>query len=81
MEKIFDCLIDSYIKEKVGVTKDFLSLSLATNLKENLLKLFKDQQLLSAGIGNNLLVNQDKLIRSDVIYSKNTPKLCFGGHS
>lgn len=68
MEKIFDCLIDSYIKEKVGVTKDFLSLSLATNLKENLLKLFKDQQLLSAGIGNNLLVNQDKLIRSDVIY-------------
>jgi len=81
LEKIFDCLIDSYIKEKVGVTKDFLSLSLATNLKENLLKLFKDQQLLSAGIGNNLLVNQDKLIRSDVIYSKNTPKLCFGGHS
>lgn len=41
---------------------------LAANLKDNLLKLFKDQQLLSAGIGNNLLVSQDKLIRSDVIY-------------
>lgn len=68
MEKIFDCLIDSYIEDKVGITKDFLSLALAANLKDNLLKLFKDQQLLSAGIGNNLLVSQDKLIRSDVIY-------------
>ncbi|NTE05755.1 2OG-Fe(II) oxygenase [Agrobacterium tumefaciens] len=68
MEKIFDCLIDSYIEDKVGITKDFLSLVLAANLKDNLLKLFKDQQLLSAGIGNNLLVSQDKLIRSDVIY-------------
>ena len=68
MEKIFDCLIDSYIEDKVGITKDFLSLALAANLKDNLLKLFKDQQLLSAGIGNNSLVSQDKLIRSDVIY-------------
>jgi len=68
LEKIFDCLIDSYIEDKVGITKDFLSLALAANLKDNLLKLFKDQQLLSAGIGNNLLVSQDKLIRSDVIY-------------
>ena len=68
MEKIFDCLIDSYIEDKVGITKDFLNLALAANLKDNLLKLFKDQQLLSAGIGNNSLVSQDKLIRSDVIY-------------
>lgn len=68
MEKIFDCLIDSYIEDKVGITKDFLSLALAANLKDNLLKLFKDQQLLNAGIGNNSLVSQDKLIRSDVIY-------------
>jgi len=68
LEKIFDCLIDSYIEDKVGITKDFLNLALAANLKDNLLKLFKDQQLLSAGIGNNSLVSQDKLIRSDVIY-------------
>jgi len=68
LEKIFDCLIDSYIEDKVGITKDFLSLALAANLKDNLLKLFKDQQLLNAGIGNNSLVSQDKLIRSDVIY-------------
>lgn len=68
MEKIFDCLIDSYIDNKVGIADNFLSLSLSTHLKENLISLFEKQRLLSAGIGNNIVVNQDKLIRSDVIY-------------
>jgi len=68
LEKIFDCLIDSYIDNKVGIADNFLSLSLSTHLKENLISLFEKQRLLSAGIGNNIVVNQDKLIRSDVIY-------------
>jgi SM-20-related protein len=68
LEEIFDCLIDSYIKDKVGIAENFLSLPLAAHLTANLLALFNDQQLISAGTGNALVVNQDKLVRSDVIY-------------
>ena len=68
MEKIFDCLIDSFIEDKVGVAENFLSVSLAAHLKDNLIGLFKNKKLLNAGVGNDPVVNQDKLIRSDVIY-------------
>ncbi len=68
MEKIFDCLIDSFIKDKVGITENFLSISLASHLKENLTSLFQNNQLLSAGIGNDQAIVHNKLIRSDVIY-------------
>jgi len=68
LEEIFDCLIDSYIKDKVGIAENFLSPPLAAHLTANLLALFNDQQLISAGTGNALVVNQDKLVRSDVIY-------------
>lgn len=68
MEKIFDCLIDSFIEDKVGVTEGFLSASLSAHLKDNLIDLFENKKLVHAGVGNDVLVNQDKLIRSDVIY-------------
>lgn len=68
MEKIFDCLIDSFIEDKVGVADGFLSVSLSTHLKENLIALFENKKFLNAGVGNDVLVNQNKLIRSDVIY-------------
>ena len=68
MEKIFDCLIDSFIEDKVGIAENFLSVSLAAHLKDNLIGLFKNKKLLNAGVGNDTVVNQDKLIRSDVIY-------------
>lgn len=68
MEKIFDCLIDSFIEDKVGIAENFLSVSLAAHLKDNLIGLFKNKKLLNAGVGNNTVVNQNKLIRSDVIY-------------
>lgn len=68
MEKIFDCLIDSFIEDKVGVAEGFLSVSLSTHLKENLIALFENKKFLNAGVGNDVLVNQNKLIRSDVIY-------------
>ena len=68
MEKIFNCLIDSFIEDKVGVAEGFLSVSLSAHLKENLITLFENKKLLNAGVGNDVLVNQDKLIRSDVIY-------------
>ena len=68
MEKIFDCLIDSFIKDKVGIAENFLSVSLAAHLKNNLIGLFENKKLLNAGVGNATVVNQDKLIRSDMIY-------------
>jgi len=68
LEKIFDCLIDSFIKDKVGIAENFLSVSLAAHLKNNLIGLFENKKLLNAGVGNATVVNQDKLIRSDMIY-------------
>lgn len=68
MEKIFDCLIDSFIEDKVGIAENFLSVSLAAHLKDNLIGLFENKKLLNAGVGNDTVINQDKLIRSDVIY-------------
>ena len=68
MQTIFDCLIDSYIADKVGIAEHFLSNGLADNLKANLNALYTDHQMLSAGIGNNALLQHDQLIRSDKIY-------------
>jgi SM-20-related protein len=61
-------LIDSFIQTKVGITQDFLSQDLATNLKNNLRTLYSDKQMNAAGIGNALVVDKNKLIRSDKIY-------------
>ncbi|RZJ47348.1 MAG: 2OG-Fe(II) oxygenase, partial [Flavobacterium sp.] len=68
MSKIFDCLIDSYIEDKVGIAENFLSISLAAHLKDNLNHLFQNNELLNAGIGNSKIATQNKLVRSDVIY-------------
>jgi SM-20-related protein len=68
LQTIFDCLIDSFIADKVGLSNDFLSTPLAAHLKNNLLALYSDQQLLAAGIGNATIQNHDTLIRNDKIY-------------
>lgn len=68
MVEIFNTLIDSFIKDSVGITNNFLSVSLASHLKDNLVKLYQNKQLRSAGTGNKVIVNHDKLVRSDVIY-------------
>ena len=68
LQTIFDCLIDSFIDNKVGLANDFLSVSLAAGMKANLLALYSEKQLVSAGIGNNSVQNHDKLIRNDKIY-------------
>ena len=68
LQTIFDCLIDSFIADKVGLADNFLSVSLAAHLKENLITLYADNQLLAAGIGNDALLTHDKLLRSDKIY-------------
>jgi SM-20-related protein len=68
LQKIFNTLIDSFVNTKVGIAEDFLSRPLALHLKENLIALFANKQLLSAGTGNNTQVDHDKLFRSDIIY-------------
>ena len=68
MQTIFNDLIDSFIADKVGLANNFLSVSLAGHLKENLIALYADQQMLAAGIGNNTGLIHDKLLRSDKIY-------------
>jgi len=68
METSFEELIASYIDNKVGISKDFLSEALANNLKDNLLNLYKSEELKSAGIGHFGTFAKNKEIRSDVIY-------------
>lgn len=68
LQKSFDCLIDSFIENKVGITESFLSELLASDLKQNLLNLYADAQMRSAGVGNNDLLTLDKRLRSDKIY-------------
>lgn len=68
MEKIFNTLIDSFIKDKVGIADLFLNETLSGHLKNNLTRLYQGNQLLSAGTGNETIVVPDKLFRSDRIY-------------
>ena len=68
MEKSFEELIASYIENKVGISEHFLSVSLANNLKKNLITLSKKSLLMVAGTGNLEVVSYDNAIRSDSIY-------------
>lgn len=68
MEASFEELISSFIENKIGISKDFLSETLAEKLKNNLLNLYKEQELKSAGIGHFGSFAKNKEIRSDVIY-------------
>lgn len=68
LEKIFNELIESFIIENVGIANHFLKENLAQHLKQNLIKLYQNNLMLAAGTGNQVVVNHDKLIRSDVIY-------------
>lgn len=68
LQSTFNCLIDSFIASKVGLAEDFLQISLAAQLKQNLITLYSARQLVPAGIGNKALPVQDHLIRSDKIY-------------
>ena len=65
---IFNALIDTFIDHKVGIAEHFLSKELALHLKENLVKLYGEKLLYSAGTGNEAIAVQNKLVRGDVIY-------------
>jgi SM-20-related protein len=68
LDIIFDELIDSYLATNVGISKDFLSKALSAHLADNIRTLYAEDLLISAGTGNDMLVNHNKFIRSDKIY-------------
>lgn len=53
---------------RVGTAENFLTEALSIHLKNNLLALFKDRQMRTAGTGNDTLVVYDQLTRRDQIY-------------
>jgi SM-20-related protein len=68
LQKTFDALIDSFIENKVGIAEGFLSIGLATHLKDNLSSLYKDKLFRPAGTGNDTIIALNTLVRGDVIY-------------
>lgn len=68
MDNVFETLISSYIKNKVGISPQFISNQLANHLKQNLLALQLKKLLVVAGTGNAEKLNHNAAVRSDVIY-------------
>ncbi|MDB5202179.1 MAG: 2OG-Fe(II) oxygenase [Ferruginibacter sp.] len=67
MNMKFDQLIDSYLENKVGITENFMSEELCDGLRQNIITLEEDNQLRSAGIGNEENDGRQKM-RSDRTY-------------
>ena len=68
MKNTFEELIASYIENKVGIAEHFLSDSLASGLKQNLINLNQQNLLITAGTGNSNAILYDSAVRSDSIY-------------
>lgn len=68
MENNFETLIESFIKDNVGIDEHFISNNLSQHLKQNLLTLLDQNQLMAAGTGNNNELNHNTDVRSDLIY-------------
>ena len=67
MSQQFDALIDSYIANKVGIDKNFISSALSKGLQQNIRQLQDDDALKTAGIGNSRLKDANQQMRSDKI--------------
>jgi Rps23 Pro-64 3,4-dihydroxylase Tpa1-like proline 4-hydroxylase len=64
----FENLIAGYLNTRIGITEDFLSKILTAKLKENLLALSAQNNLVAAGTGNSKEIQHDSEVRSDAIY-------------
>ena len=67
-DHVFDTLIDSFVRDQVGIAENFLSVPLAAHLKDNLNILFASHLLRPAGIGRDTIQEHDTTIRGDMIY-------------
>ncbi len=68
MENQFDLLIDSYLKNNIGIDLNFLTQRLSNGLQQNILQLQKDEMMIAAGIGNEEVKDASQKMRSDKIY-------------
>ncbi|KAB1156967.1 2OG-Fe(II) oxygenase [Flavobacterium luteum] len=68
MENPFETIIASYIKDKVGISEDFLSDALCEKLKQHLLGLNAEDRMRAAAIGNDGKRVFNDLVRTDTIY-------------
>ena len=68
MQNKFDILINSFLDNKVGISDNFISTPLSSKLIETLQTIYADKQMYSAGTGNNIILEHNKLFRSDMIY-------------
>jgi len=68
LQKTFDCLIDSFIEKKIGITEHFVSDTLAGHLRDHLISLHKEKLLLTGGTGNEHKLAHNTLLRNDIIY-------------
>lgn len=68
MKDVFEVIISSFLKDKIGLSNDFLGITLSKHLQDNLLQLLLEKKFKNAGIGNKKAFVEDKLIRSDLIY-------------
>lgn len=67
MNQQFDVLIDSFIANKVGIDKNFLSRELSKGLQQNIRQLQEDNGMKTAGIGNDRVKDANQQMRSDKI--------------
>ena len=67
MNKQFDTLIDSYLVNKVGIDKGFLTAKLSKGLQQNIRQLQGDKAMMEAGIGNEEIKDARQQMRSDKI--------------
>ena len=82
MREQFEELIESFIKNKVGIADLFLESQLAALLQARITMLNDSGEMKNAGIGNDAVQHHDKQVRSDKIYwldkmNKQEDELCF----
>ncbi len=63
----FDTLIDSYLSNKAGIDKNFLSEKLAKGLQQNIHQLHAANKMTQAGIGNASVKDSNQKMRGDKI--------------
>ncbi len=68
MENPFDLLIDTYLKNNIGIDAGFLNKGLSEGLHQNIEDLQSDGLMTAAGIGNETAKDAGQKIRSDKIY-------------
>lgn len=67
-EQDFELIIDSYLKNKIGISDSFLDHTLAGHLKDNIIRLHEQQLMKEASTGNEALRIANTQVRGDSIY-------------